>query len=271
MRPAAGSPGPGAPLGEVERAGARVMALHRWIVRLSIDPALVAALQSGAPIPGLADDDRALLQAVDPRAWGVDLHRRARFVTTVLEECPVIGALLGPDAIDAWVGGPGFSAALAPGGSLCAAAAEALAPAAGPLGELERRLCAARRARAPLGRGVSLQPGVDAFFLPTGTLEAFAAARARLGPEPLRTLVEEGLRLRAPSLGPGDEALLISPDVSGQPGISMSSPALVRLLDGCRSPAPRAAVLSRARKLGAGSGAAQLIDELLAEGLLCAR
>jgi hypothetical protein len=260
-----------APDAIVAAAGVRVMALHRWIVRLTIDPALVDAVHSGAPIEGLQDEDRALLRAVDPRAWGVDVHRRARFVTTVLEECPVIGALLGPEAIDGWIGGPGFAAALAPGGSLCLAAAEALAPAAGPLGELERRLCAARRPAPPVGRGISLNSGVDAFFAPAGTLDAFAAARARLGPAPLRTLIEDGLRLRAPAVGPGEEALLISADDRGQPGVSHGSPALVRLLDASRSPAPRAAVLSRARKLGAGSGAAELIDALLGEGLLCAR
>ena len=254
---------------EVEAAGARVMALHRWVVRLSIDPALVAALQGDAPIPGLDPVDRALLQAVDPRAWGVDVHRRARLVTTVLEECPIIGALLGPEAIDAFLGGPGFVAALESGGSLCVEAARALAPAAGPLGHLELQLCVARRAAPKKGRGVAAAPGVIAFFAPKGSLEAFAAARARLGDAPLHAIVEGGLRLRAPTLGPGDEALLIQPDAAGQLGVSSVSPALARLISASAEPAPKAAVMARARKLGAGSGAAQLIAQLIEEGLLC--
>ena len=260
---------PAADLARADAHGrARVMRLHHAVLRLSLDPALAAAVARGEESLGLAAADLALITAVDPRAWGVDPLRRARLVTTVLEELPVIGALLGPDAVDAAVAGPALSSALGGRGSLTVEVARALVAAAGPLGAVELALAEARRAPPTAGAGVALADGAVLLTVPEGTLHAYGQARARLGEAPLLAIIDEGLRLRAPALGAAVEHLMVRATDEGRLDIQQLAGALHRLLDGLRAPRPWPQALALARKRGAGAGAERLVRELVAEGLL---
>jgi hypothetical protein len=245
-----------------------VLRLHQAVVRLSIDPALAAAVAAGADTLGLPPEDLALLRAVDPRAWGVDRYRRARLVTAALEELPVIGGLLGPAAVDAFLSGPAFTAVLTGRGSLALAAAAALAPAAGPLGAIEHALARARRAPPTPGAGVALADGAQLLRLPAGAVAAYGQALTLLGDSPVQAIVDEGRRLTPPRLGPGDEHALARPCGGGRLDLQVLAPDLARLLEGLRAPKPWPQAVAWARKAGAGARAERLLRELCAEGLL---
>ena len=55
-------------------------ALQQAIVRMMFDPAFAAAVHGRRALPGLAEDERALLRGVDRRAFATDRFRRARAV-----------------------------------------------------------------------------------------------------------------------------------------------------------------------------------------------
>jgi hypothetical protein len=252
----------------LEAARARVLRLHQAVVRLSIDPALAAAVAAGEATLELPPEDLALLRAVDPRAWGVDHYRRARLVTTTLEELPVTGALLGVAAVDSFLSSPAFTAMLSGRGSLALAAAAALAPAAGPLGLIELALARARRASPTGGSGVALVDGAQLLRLPAGAVTAYGQALTTIGDSPVQAIVDEGRRLSPPRLGPGDEHALARPTAGGGLDLQVLDPALARLLEGLRAPKAWPQAVAWARKNGAGARAERLLRELCAEGLL---
>ena len=88
-------------------------ALQQAIVRMMIDPAFVAQVHGKRPVPGLAEDERALLRAVDRRAFTTDRFRRARAVQALVEEYPCSAAAIGLTAVDAFLSAPEFAACVA--------------------------------------------------------------------------------------------------------------------------------------------------------------
>ena len=78
-------------------------ALQQAIVRMMFDPAFAAAVHGRRALPGLAEDERALLRGVDRRAFATDHFRRARAVQALVEEYPVSAAAIGLAAVDAFL------------------------------------------------------------------------------------------------------------------------------------------------------------------------
>ena len=73
------------------------IALQRVVVRMLFDPTFRDRVYAD-PMMVLSDvdltpEERQWLITPDPRAYGVDVHRRSRALTGLLEEYPVAGAL----------------------------------------------------------------------------------------------------------------------------------------------------------------------------------
>lgn len=248
------------------------VALQRVIVRMLYDPAFVAQVYGGAALPELDAKSRALLVAVDRRAWGTDPLRRSRTLTALLEEFPVSAALVGVGRLDAFFSSPLFHRAIQSRQSLALAFGGWLSPLAGPLSALETAVAAARR--EPRGRVVpegslARASGVRCVRVPGGTLARHEHVRARLGPRPLEALARPRLELgRLPPLK-GDEILLLQRDSRGEVGVSLVGEALADLLDFVATPRPREVVLAEARRLGAEPGEEdELVEGLVADGLI---
>jgi hypothetical protein len=254
----------------------RSQRLQAEVVRLAVDPQARAALDNPKAFPGIPREDWALLQANDPRAYATDRHRRERLITLLAGECPVTVAALGLPLVDSWFSSEDFAHFLAGRGSLPVAFAASIAatnhhPAVTPFANLEAEIARTRREQPDPRPGIVKRPGLRFVSVPTGTLVRWSEARANLG-DP----VEAGVLLhqrrfypeRAPS---GLEHLLIERDEHGQIQISTASIALGRLLCACEQPRPRPKVLADARRLGAGQEAAEVVDGLIADGLLLAQ
>ena len=246
----------------------RVHAIQQAMVQMLLDPAFVERVLAG-PVPSLTEPERALLLAVDPRAWSTDGYRRSRAVHALIDEYPATTAVIGVAQVDAFFSSEAFARSLAERGSL--ALDFGAWARAGELALLERTLALARRRERPTGAGVVTRPGLEPLVIGAGTLAAYTEIRASLGPEPLRTLA----RARAPTALPkaGEpEFLLVDADADGNIALSGASEALVDLVRFCCEPRSRQAVEARAQHLGCDPReASELIDELIADATLLLR
>lgn len=110
-----------------------VEALYRVIVRMLYDPALVEAVyrEPGAALEGagLRAEELDWLRAGEMRAWRTDPMRRARFLTTLIEEFPVSAACalrrmregvvrVETELLDAFFSSPGFHQGLQAGSAI---------------------------------------------------------------------------------------------------------------------------------------------------------
>lgn len=245
----------------------RVRQLQRAMVRMMVDPAYCAAVYAGAPC-GLAPADRALLTAVDRRAWSTDRFRRPRLTQALLEEYPATASIVGVAGVDAFFGDAAFARCLEERGSMALHFGRWIAPRGGGVARIEAAVAAARRWTPTPGRGVQRGPGVVPVSVPDGSLAALGAARSRLGPAPLAALAR-GLRTEAPPKGPDEEHLLVTCTAAGEVGVSGVGAALAAVVEAARRPQPKGALLGRMRRLGASSSEArELLAELLEDGTL---
>lgn len=241
-----------------------VHAIQRAMVRMLFDPAFVEAVHRG-PVPALTEPERALLVAVDRRAWGTDRYRRSRSVHALIEEFPATAAVLGVAEVDAWFSTEAFARTLASRGSLALDFGRWAEAQAGELAVLERAIALARRAERPVGSGLVTRPGVEPATLGAGTLQAYARIREALGPDPIEALAAGLEPVQPPEPGPA-EALLIERAPDGAIAISGATEALVALLTYTTTPRERAAVELHAGSLGCDPDEArELVDELSAE------
>lgn len=255
-------------------------AIQQAIVRMMFDPAFAAAVHGRRPVPGLAEDERALLRGVDRRAFATDRFRRARAVQALVEEYPVSAAAIGLAAVDAFLSAPEFHACVAGRGAMALAFGTWLKDQASGVGLIEGAMARLRRvvvAGAPAPADALIcGPRFAALIVPAGTLDWYEATRAWLGADPLRRLADHGPRPGLPRRGltrrQGEEHLLLEARADGGMDLGTASEALVRLLRHAEQPRPRRALEAEAVSRGAAPHeAAEVIDELLADGLLVAR
>ncbi len=251
-------------------------ALQQAIVRMMIDPAFVTAIHGPRAVPGLAEDERALLRAVDRRAFTTDRFRRARAVQALVEEYPVSAAAIGLAAVDAFLSAPEFHACITGRGAMGLAFATWLKDQAAGIGMIEGAMARLRRvvsgAPAPPG-SLMCSPRFAPLIVPTGTLAWYEATREWLGAAPLQRLSDHGPRPGLPRRGltrrQGEEHVLLEARADGGMDLGTASEALVRLLRHAEQPRPRRLLEAEAVKRGAAAHeAAEVIDDLLAQGLL---
>ena len=247
-------------------------ALQRLVVRLLHDPALVEAIYGGAAIPEITEEERALLLALDRRAWGTDPHRRSRVLAALVEEFPASAALVGIGELDAFFSSSAFHGAVQARQSQALAFGAWIALQAGPVALLETAIASARRdpPRRRLDPGfIVAAPGVRALVVTGGTLARLEAIRARLGPKPLPSLLRGGPDLHALPPLEDEEGLILERAPSGEIQVGAGAPSLVALLVGLREPRTREEAFDLARALGADPGEeAEILDALVADGLL---
>jgi len=251
-------------------------ALQQAIVRMMIDPAFVAAVHGRRPVPGLAEDERALLRAVDRRAFTTDRFRRARAVQALVEEYPVSAAAIGLAAVDAFLSAPEFAACVADRGSMALAFGTWLKDQASGIGVIEAAMARLRRPEplAAASPGALIcGPRFAPLLVPDGTLAWYEATLAWLGRHALQRLADHGPRPGLPRRGltrrQGEECVLLEARADGGMDLGTASEALVRLLRFASQPRSRRALEAEAVTRGAEAHeAGEVIDDLLAGGLL---
>jgi hypothetical protein len=222
-----------------------------------------SVLDGRAPVDAA---DRAMLRAVDARAWTTDPYRVARTLGAILTELPITGALLGTARARAFFGSPAFHDAIEGRGSLVLAFAGWAR--VGPVGELEGAIAILRRTQHPEPTPGSMALGpFRPIAVPRGTLGAYESLRAALGSEPVAAIGTEPRA--APALADDAEHLLVERATDGSIGIgaigSSLYDVLAPLLAGPRTSAQLAAHL---RTLGAGRDADAILASLLADGVI---
>ncbi len=257
-------------------------ALQQAIVRMMIDPAFVTAIHGPRAVPGLAEDERALLRAVDRRAFTTDKFRRARAVQALVEEYPVSAAAIGLAAVDAFLSAPEFHACITGRGAMGLAFATWLKDQAAGVGMIEGAMARLRRmvSGAPTMSGALMcGPCFAPLIVPAGTLAWYEATREWLGAAPLQRLAgiagiadhgpRPGLPRRGLTRRQGEQYVLLEARADGGMDLGTASEALVRLLRHAQQPRARPVLEAEAVKRGAGAHeAAEVIDDLLAQGLL---
>ena len=243
-----------------------VHALQRAMVRMLFDPAFTERVYSG-PVNALSEPERELLVSVDRRAWTTDRYRRSRAVQALLEEFPVTGAVLGVVGVDAFFSTEAFAHTLSDRGSLALDFGTWATERASGIARLELSIARARRAE-PRGAGIATRPGVEPVAIGQAHLALFSELRQRLGPTPLETFAAGWEPVALPDAGPL-EFLLVERAEDGNIGIGGGSAALVALLTFASTGHERSDVEAEAVRLGcSASEATELVDDLLAEGLL---
>ena len=265
------------------------------MVLLMVDPVRVRALHAGGGLCGLGDAELELLRRVDPRAWHTDPYRRARLLTTVIEELPVTVALLGAEA-DAFFSAPAFEAVVcgrgelvpafaawaAAGGSSgaspprgrAARAPEAPRAAISAISAIEGAMAVARRARPPRGAGLALRPGAAVLRARAGAVDAWSSGLAALAGGATDTLaaaaraVATGATLRPPALGRGEACWLFLRGADGGFSVSGLSHAMASLLELARTPCPRGRLERYLVDAGAGDEVDAILGDLLGDGTL---
>lgn len=260
--------------------------VQRAAVLLHFDPGFAEALHDRErPLPGwLAPDEAALLRRADPRAFRTDPERALRLLAALLEEYPVSCALLGREALPAFISSSLFHNAVVRGRLVVDAFGDWLLPRAGGAAQLEHAIALARRRRRRRGAGIARAPGVELVRVPAGTLRFYAEARRQLGPSP-RDAVAHGARLEsAPDMEGLEELLVEQGPVRGPalaeerlealealeagPSVAPCAAALFSLLSFAREGRPRDLLVDEARRLGADDEAHEVVTELIDAGLL---
>jgi hypothetical protein len=179
--------------------------LQRVVVRMLFDPAFCQRVYAdpATALHGvdLTAEERQWLVTPDPRAYGVDVHRRSRALTGLLEEYPVAGALAvrcpqGVQRLYGFFAAAVFHQCVQQRGSMAEAfgaylGSEAFVeqPALACLAEIERSIVRVRRALAPAEDQASalaedsclcLAPWVALLSVPARTLSCYSDLRQHL-------------------------------------------------------------------------------------------
>lgn len=239
------------------------------LIGMLFDPEYAARVLGDDPIDALSDRERALLRGVDPRGLRTDPYRRARAVAALIDEYPVTAAVLGVGAFERFFATEAFRAAVSDRGSMAVAFGIWIGERAHGVGRLEAAMATVRRPTRTSAPGLSCPSRIRALVVPAGTLAYHGRQRQRLGADPQRTLAGRAARTTERAPGRGTECLLVERRDDGSIDLGTGSEALVRLLAFAHTPRPRDMLEAEARRLGAeGDEAAEILDELLAQGLL---
>jgi hypothetical protein len=219
--------------------------------------------QAETAIAALPAHERALIAQIDRRAFHADGERAARAVTVAVEELPVSTSICGVPRLFRFFLSPSFVAVVRGEMGLVPAMAADLEAGAGDMAGIEGLIARARRRRRPRMAGVALADGVAIATGATGALEHFAVERLRLGDRPEQA-VAAGRRCQPFSAG-GQAQPVAAFGQQLQP----LPDALAMVLADCLTPRPRTEVEALFIAAGAeAADAADLVDELLADGLL---
>ena len=267
-------------------------ALQRVAVRMLLDPSFAAAVFK-APEESLSGltlsaEERSWLTQSDHRAWQLDPMRRTRTLQALLEEFPVSAALVfacDGDArrLDAFLSSKEMHEAIQSRGRLNHAFGVYLMTLSikgtPSVIQIEAALARCRLPPDPVAPSapLMLSHGHLVLPLPEGSLEhyvtnlkALQAHATRLATSLLAALLSDTLELPRTEPPQGEETcyLLIEPSPTG-PGIGEVSAPLGMLLLRAQEGATRHTLERVAEELGAeGQEARELIDELIAEGLI---
>ncbi len=242
--------------------------IQRLAVRMLYDPSLVARVYEGTPVDGLRDADRALLTTSPQAAWGTDPLRPSRTLQALLEEFPVSAAVTGLPLLHGFFASEEFHRCIQDRQRLVEAFGAWMMPRAGRIAVLELAIARSRRDPSPATGCLSLAPGLVPVSLPEDTLSCYQQIRARLGPDPLKSLISKTFRPSILPAAPSDSThLLVERGADGGIQIGGGSAALNGLL--AAAPAPRDELEQAAIRQGATAAEApDIIDDLLREGLL---
>jgi hypothetical protein len=246
------------------------------LVGMLFDPEYAARVLGDAPMPELGDRERALLRSVDPRALGADPFRRARAVTTLLDEYPVTAAVLGLGTIERFFATDDFRRAVSERGSMAVAFGAWVGERAHGIGRLEAAMAVLRRAGpSPAAAAASnaevlcVPARLRAIVVPAGTLAYHTRALQQLGPDVAAALAGPSSHSAERPPRRGAEYLLVERRDDGSIDLGTGSAALVKLLVFGHAPRTREALGAEAVRLGAEPGEAhEIIDDLCAQGLL---
>ncbi|MCX4246591.1 hypothetical protein [Paraliomyxa miuraensis] len=256
-----------------ERSEARLepRRVQHALVCMLFDPAYAAMVRGSAKLPELSVRERALLREVDPRALRSDPHRLARAVHALIDEYPVSAAVLGVAKVETFFASEAFRAGIRERKAMALTFGQWLGDRARGVGCLEHAMALLRRPLpAPKGE-LDCPPRFRGLLVPAGTLAFTSSVRARLGHDPVELLAQrrEPWGERAPRKG--TEPLLVERREDGSIDLGTASEPLVRLMRFAEGGRRRAEVEAEAIRRGAEPAeAGELIDELIADGLLCA-
>jgi hypothetical protein len=223
------------------------LAVQRMIVRLLHDPSL---LQADWSAEGLDAEEERWLRGQDPRAWRTDPYRVGRLLAGLVEEYPAATGAFSGD-LRAFVRSAAFHGCVRDGGSLASSFGAWLSE----HGSDEVRAMARVEAAVAACRRSS----------PTLPAPYDASTGPRLVRSPRCAVVRGSV---GPPYGIGEVAL-VELDAAGGASVAEIPEALAALLEAADRPTPRAALLDRARALGAeGEEAAEVVEGLRADGLL---
>lgn len=248
------------------------------LVCMHLDPDYAAAVRGAGPLPELAEAERGLLRAVDPRALAADRYRRARAVHVLIEEYPATAALIGVAAVDSFFSSAAFRTCVFEHGSMALSFGTWLGDRAAGPGRIEAAIATARRpvppgrapGLAPAG-GLARAPGLVPVFVPEGSLACLERIRARLGPDPVAALAERVRPGERPPRSHRVEAVLVEARPDGDVSLGTASMALARLLQFAGPGRSRDEVAVEAVRLGAEDDEVDaLLAGLLADGSLVA-
>jgi hypothetical protein len=249
-------------------------ALQRMVVRLMVDPKWRREVFEGALTPELDEDERRLLMACDPRAFGVDPYQRARLLSALMEEFPVGTAMVadGGRALhhaDAFLSSADFHVGVQERQRIALIYGAWLANRIGGVGRIELALAQSRRDRRDPGVGISRGRGWVPLRAQAESIYRFAALRERLGANPVQALADGVSLWGLPVPGKGEEFLLVEPGPAGEGSVGEVTEGLLMLLTATTVARPRAEVRDVALAAGAEEHEVDdLLAELLGEGLL---
>ena len=245
----------------------RPRVVQRAAVLMHFSPKFARAVHAG-PVRGLVDDERALLTRVDGRAFRTDPERALRLIAALLEEYPVSAAVVGAGALPAFIESSVFENAVLRDRLVADAFGDWLFARAGAVAHLELAVALARRRRRRRGDPGELArgAGVEIARVPAGTLAHFVAAREALGANAHESVARGARVAPAPDASAMEHVLVV--DGPAGPDLATCAEPLASLLAFAREGRARAHVVDEAERLGAGDDAAELVDELLSDGLL---
>jgi hypothetical protein len=253
---------PSLPLPAAKKRPQSTARIQQVVAGMLHDPVLVERVYSGKRIEGLEKAEQGLITRLDRRSFATDPHRRARLLQALIEEYPVSTAILGLDAVDAFLSSKAFHQALSEYSSLALSFGFWLTSQADSLARLEYCIAEARRYR-PHGKGYQRQAGIGTVSLPAGFLEQWQRFKEGLGPEPLSSLLQ-GARAHKPVEKAEREWVLIEGDTAG-----LVSEELWRAIQFMQSPRTLPQVLKELRRLQSEGEEEEILKNLLNEKLIC--
>ncbi|MBM4279659.1 MAG: hypothetical protein FJ137_02495 [Deltaproteobacteria bacterium] len=215
---------------------------------------------------GLTGAEKAMLRAVDRRAFRADPERAARAAAVIVAELPVAIAVAGVPRLLSFFRADAFVDVIVGRAPLVVGAADFLdsAPA-----RIEGAVGRARRRRHVDVGDIVVAPHVAAALVPDGALAQWTAARQSLGDDAVAA-IGAGRRIAWPAFDDAEAAGVLVTGDAANPAVGPCTAALARLLhrleDGVDLAAFRAVACAEGCDDDAEADA--LLADLVADGLL---